>query len=42
MGQNSVSQLDWRVFESTISLEQNDEIGWFFASRYKFMEIKSW
>ena len=29
-------------FKSTLSLEQNDEVVWFFACWYKFLEIKSW
>ena len=34
MGQNALSQLDCRIFKSTISLEQNDEIARFFACWY--------
>ena len=42
MGQNALSQSDYRVFKSAISLEQNDEKAWFFACWYRFMEIRSW
>ena len=30
MGQNTLGQSDYRIFKSTISLEQNDEKVWFF------------
>ena len=39
-GLKCLGQSDDRIFESTISLKQNDEIGWFFACRYKFMKVK--
>ena len=42
MSQDVFGQSDCRIFESTISLEQKDEIAWFFAGWYKFMAIKSW
>ena len=42
MGQNALGQSEYRIFKSTISLEQNDEKGWFFACWYKFMENRSW
>ena len=42
MAQNALGQLDFGIFKSSVSLEQNDEIAWFFACWYKFMEIKSW
>ena len=37
MGKNALGQSDCRIFNSNISLEQNDEI-----ARYKFMETESW
>ena len=37
MGQNALSQLDCRIFKWTISLEQNDEIAWFFACWYNII-----
>ena len=42
IGQNAFGQLGNRTFKSNVSLEKNDEIAWFFACWYKFMEIKSW
>ena len=46
MGQNALDQSDCRIFEMTISLEQNDKKAWFFAFWIhpwcRFMEIKSW
>ena len=42
IGQNSLSQSDYRIFKSTISPDQIDEIASFFACWYKFTEIKSW
>ena len=42
MGQNALGQSDYRIFKSTISLEQNDEKAWFFAYWYRFMENRSW
>ena len=42
MGQNPLVQSDCRILKSTLSLEQNDEKAWFFASWYRFMETKSW
>ena len=42
MGQNGIGQSVYRIFKSTISLEQNDEKAWFFACWYRFMEITSW
>ena len=42
MGQNALSQSDWKIFKSTISLEQNNEKARFFVCWYKFMEIKGW
>ena len=41
MGKNTLAQSDYRIFKSTISSEQNDEIG-FFACLYKSMKMKSW
>ena len=40
--QNVLGQSDYRIFKSTIPLEQNDEKVWLFARWYKFIEIKSW
>ena len=31
MGQNAVGQSDYRIFKSTVSLEQHGEIAWFFS-----------
>ena len=42
MDQNVLGQSSCRIFWSNISLEQNNEITWFFAYWYKSMEIKSW
>ena len=42
MGQNALGQSDYRIFKSTISLEQNDEKAWFYACRHRFMKIRSW
>ena len=42
MGQNALGQSDYRIFKSTISLEQNDEKAWFFACWYRFMENRNW
>ena len=42
MEQYPLDQSDCRIFKSTISIEQNDERGWFFACWYKCTEIKSW
>ena len=42
MGQNAVGQSDYRIFKSTITLEQYDEKAWFFECWYKFMESRSW
>ena len=42
MVQNALCQSDWRIFKSTISLEQNHEKAWFFACCYKFIETKRW
>ena len=42
MGQTTLGQSDCWIFKSTMSLEQNDEKGWFFACWYKFIAIKSW
>ena len=42
LSQNAVSQSDYRILKSTISLEQNDEKAWLFACWYRFMEIRSW
>ena len=42
MAQNALGQSDFRIFKSTISLEQNDEKAWFFACWYRFMENGSW
>ena len=41
MGQDALGQSDYRMFKSTISLEQNDKKPRFFASRYRFTEIRS-
>ena len=37
MGQNALGQLDYKIFKSTISLEQNDEKGYFLH-----FETNSW
>ena len=42
MGQNALDQSDYRIFKSTITLEQYDEKAWFFACWYRFMENRSW
>ena len=42
MGQNTLGESDCSTFNSSVSLEQNDERDWFFACWYKFMRIKSW
>ena len=42
IGQNALSQSDYRIFNSTVSLEQNDEKTWLFAWWYRFMEVRSW
>ena len=42
MSQNTFGQSDSRIFNSSVSLDQNYGIGWFFACWYKFMECKSW
>ena len=42
MGQSALGQSDCRIFNSNISVEQNDEIVIFFAWWYKFMEIRNW
>ena len=42
MGQNHLGQSDYRIFRSTISLEQNAEKALFYASWYRSMEIRSW
>ena len=42
MGQNILGQSDCRIFESAISLEQNNEKARFFVCWYIFIEIKSW
>ena len=42
MDQNALGKSDYRIFKSTVSVEENDEKAWFFACWYKFMEIKSW
>ena len=36
MGQNVLRQSDCKIFQSTISLEQINEIAWFFVCLYKF------
>ena len=41
-GINALGQSDYRIFKSTISLEQNDGKAWFFACWYRFMEMRSW
>ena len=41
MAQNALGQSDYRIFKSTISLEQNDEKARFFACCYRFMENRS-
>ena len=40
--QNVLSQSDCRIFKSTISPKQIDEITLFFTCWYKFIKIKSW
>ena len=43
MGRNTLDQSDCSIiFKLTISLEQNDEKAWFFASWCRFIEIKIW
>ena len=42
MGQNVLSQYDYKNFNSAISLKQNDVIAWFFAFWYIFMKIERW
>ena len=42
MGQNTVGQSDCRIFELTISLEQNDKKAWFLAYWYRLIKIKGW
>ena len=42
MYQKVTGQSDCRIFKSTISPEQRDEIVWFLAYWYKFIEMKSW
>ena len=43
MGQKALGQSsDCRILKSNMSLEQTDEITWFFACWYKFMDSKSW
>ena len=42
IGQNALSQSDYRIFNSTVSLEQNDEKTWLFAWWYRFMKVRSW
>ena len=42
MGQNALRQSDYRIFKSTITLEQYHEKAWFFACWYRFMESTSW
>ena len=42
IGENALGQSDYRIFKSTISLEQNDGKVRFFACWYRFMEIRSW
>ena len=39
MKKNAPGESDCRIFKSVISLEQNDEKEWFFASWYKFIVI---
>ena len=42
MGKNAYGQSDCRIFKSTIPPEQIDEKALFFASWYRFMEMKIW
>ena len=35
-------QSDYRIFKSSISIEQNEEKTWFFACWYRFMGNRSW
>ena len=42
MYQKVTGQSDCRIFKSTLSPEQRDEIVWFLAYWYKFIEMKSW
>ena len=42
MGQNTLSQSNYRIFKSIISLEKNDEKAWVFTCWYRFMESRSW
>ena len=41
MGQKALSQSDYRIFKSTISLEQNEENALFFACWYRFLKVRS-
>ena len=41
MDQNALCHSGYRIFKSTISLEQDDEKACFFACRYRFIEIRS-
>ena len=41
MDENALGQSDCRIFKSTISQEENNEIVGFFAYQHKIMEIKS-
>ena len=41
MDQNPLAQSDCRTFQSIIYIE-NNEIAWFFACWYEFMNVESW
>ena len=42
MGQNALSQLDYRVFKSDIKHEKTDELTWFLVFRYIFKQHRRW
>ena len=42
MGQNALGQSGYRVFKSTVALQEFDEKGWFFWCWYRFMKSRSW
>ena len=42
MDQNVLNQSDCSIFKLTMSLEQKDEKGWFFAYWCRFIKVKSY
>ena len=42
MCQNALGQSNCRSFKFLVHQEQKDELAWFFACWYKFIEIKIW